>query len=240
LFALCDQDTIQSRDRPVCGETAFIFSWSRQVIKPIRIVLVDDHDTVRQGLRAILDPDLRFEVVAEAANGANALRVVAALRPDVVLLDLELPDVSGIDLCRQMLKVGPEAAVLILTACLDRDLVHIALQAGACGYLLKDAETLDLQDRILSVMSGNIALGPRATAALADDVHPSDLRTDMPSLREIDILRLIAHGLRDIEIAERLHLDEQAVKGHVRQILLKLGARSRVQAVLVARERGAI
>ena len=207
-------------------------------MNPIRVVLVDDHRIVRQGLRSILDPDPRFEVVGEAANGAEALCVVAEQQPDIVLLDLQLPSMGGVELCHRIVQASPEIAVLILTAFIDRNLVNVVLQAGARGYLLKDAEKLRLQERLLSVVQGHTALDPRAADVLADCVRQRPAQA--LNLREMEILRMIAQGLTNREIGDQLHLSENTVKGYVKNILSKMGARNRIEAVFVARERSLI
>ena len=207
-------------------------------MKPIRVVLVDDHRIVRQGLRSILDPDPRFEVVGEAANGDEALCVVAEQQPDIVLLDLQLPSMGGVELCHRIVEASPEIAVLILTAFIDRNLVNVVLKAGARGYLLKDAENLRLQERLLSVVEGHTALDPRAADVLADYVRQRPLQA--LNLREMEILRLIAQGLTNREIGEQLYLSENTVKGYVKTILSKMGARNRIEAVFLARERSLI
>jgi DNA-binding NarL/FixJ family response regulator len=209
-------------------------------MKPISVVIVDDHRIVRQGLRSILDPDLRFEVVGEAVNGATALRIVAEQQPDVTLLDLKLPDMGGVELCQRLIQVCPETVVLILTAFIDRNLVNACLQAGARGYLLKDAENLRLREQLLSVVEGHAALDPRAVDVLTEYMCRQAPPPRMLNLREVEILRLIAHGLTNKEIGKQLHLSENTVKGYVKDILSKLSVHNRIEAVLLAKERGLI
>jgi two-component system response regulator DevR len=209
-------------------------------MKPVRVVIVDDHRIVRQGLRSILDPDPRFEVVGEAANGADALPIVAEQQPDVILLDLKLPDMGGVELCQRLIQAYPETAVLILTAFIDRNLVNACLQAGARGYLLKDAENLRLREQLLSAVEGHAALDPRAADVLTEYVRRQEQPSRMLSLREVEILRLIAHGLTNKEIGSQLHLSENTVKGYVKDILSKLSVHNRIEAVLLAKERGLI
>ncbi len=209
-------------------------------MKPVRVVIVDDHRIVRQGLRSILDPDPRFEVVGEAANGADALRLVTQLRPDVSLLDLKLPDMGGVELCQRIVQACPETAVLILSAFIDRNLVNASLQAGARGYLLKDAENLHLREQLLAVVEGHAALDPRAADVLTEYVRQQEQPPRMLTLREVEILRLIAHGLTNKEIGNQLHLSENTVKGYVKDILAKLNVHNRIEAVLLAKERGLI
>jgi len=209
-------------------------------MNPIRVVLVDNHHIVRQGLRSVLDPDPRFEVVGEAASGAEALRVVTEQQPDVVLLDLKLGDMSGTDLCRPIIQASPRTAVLVLTAFIDRNLVDACLRAGARGYLLKDAENLRLPEQILTAVEGHVALDPRAADVLTNYLHHYDPLPELLNGRELKILRLIAQGLTNKEVGGQLHLSENTVKGYVKEIMAKLGVRNRVEAVLQARERGLI
>jgi DNA-binding NarL/FixJ family response regulator len=206
-------------------------------VKPIRVMLVDDHAIVRQGLRSILEPDPRFQVVAEAGNGVTALELIKAVQPDVVLLDLQLPDVGGADLCRMIRGASPQVAVLILSAYADRDLVAACLRAGARGYLLKDAENLALRDQIVIVSRGHTALDPLAADLLADLVVQGGSAAELLSTREMDVLRLMALGLTNREIAGKLFISENTTKGHVKVILSKLGVRGRLEAVMVARQR---
>ena len=206
-------------------------------MKPIRVVLVDDHHIVRQGLRSILDPDPRFQVVGEAANGEDALPLVAEQRPDVVLLDLKLGDTSGVEVCQKIIEASPETAVLVLTAFIDRDLVHACLRAGASGYLVKDAENLRLREQLLTVTQGHTALDPRAADFLANHARGTGPPPELLTPREMEVLRLVARGLTNREIGEQLYLSENTVKGYVKEILAKLGVRNRVEAVVVAKER---
>jgi two-component system response regulator DevR len=209
-------------------------------MNPIEVMLVDDHRLVRQGLRSILEPDPRFVVVGEAASGTEALHVLAERHPDVVLLDLKLPDMSGVELCQRIIQINPDTVVLILTAFIDRNLVNACLQAGARGYLLKDAENLHLREHLLSAVEGHAALDPRAADVLTEYVRGHETPPAMLSLREVEILRLIAQGLTNKEIGGELHLSENTVKGYVKDILPRLGARNRIEAVLLAKERGLI
>jgi two-component system response regulator DevR len=209
-------------------------------MKPIRVLLVDDHHIVRQGLRSILDPDPAFEVVGEAGNGGDALQLVTQHLPDVVLLDLKLPDIGGVELCQRILQTSPQSAVLVLTGFIDRDMVNACLRAGARGYLLKDAEHLHLQEHILAVASGHAALDPRAASVLADYVLREDPPPESLSLRELEVLRLIAQGMTNREIGQQLYLSENTIKGYVKEILSKMGVHNRIEAVLLAKERGLI
>jgi two-component system response regulator DevR len=213
-------------------------------MKTIQVVLVENHWAVRQGLCSVLDPDPRFEVVGEAATEAEALRVARKQQPDVVLLDLKLSpggsETSGSTLCRQLLQTSPKPAVLVLTAFLDSHLIEDCLRAGARGYLLKDAEKPCVKEQILTVARGHTALDPRAADVLADYVRQGEPAPEVLRPRELGVLRLVAQGLTNREIGSRLGRSEHRVSGYTKKVLTKLGAGSRVEAVLVARERGLV
>jgi two-component system response regulator DevR len=205
---------------------------------PIRVLLVDDHRIVRQGLRSILDPEPAFEVVGEASDGSSGITLTIEKKPDIVLLDLKLPDLDGISVCQRILEICPQTAVLILTAYIDQNLVNTCLRAGARGYLLKDAENLNLKEQLSNVMQGYAALDPRAAGILTDIVRNHPQSSDVLSMRDLDILRLIAQGLTNREIAARLFLSENTIKGYIKDIMARLDVHNRVEAVLLAKERG--
>jgi DNA-binding NarL/FixJ family response regulator len=207
-------------------------------MNPISVLFVDDHQIVRKGLRSILDPDLRFSVVGEAATGAEALYGVRKYQPDIVILDLRLPDMTGVEACQRILKSFPETIVLILTAYFERDTVFACLRAGAKGYLIKDAEQLNLPEQLLSVYQGHTILDPRATDALTEYIQDSTQPTNPLSLREIEVIQLISQGLTNREVAIHLQLTENTIKGYVKEIFTRLGARNRIEAVALARKRG--
>jgi two-component system response regulator DevR len=207
-------------------------------LSPIRILLVDDHRIVRQGLRSILDPDPEFQVVGETGDGAVALQLVAELQPDIVLLDLKLPNMDGVVLCQRIMELYPQTAVLALTAYIDQSLVNACLRAGARGYLLKDAENLHLKEQLMAVMQGYVALDPRAAGMLTDFVRRQPAGGDILSLRDLEVLRLIAQGMTNREISTQLHLSENTVKGYVKEVMAKMGVHNRVEAVLLAKDRG--
>jgi len=206
-------------------------------MNPVRVVLVDDHKVVRQGLRSILDPDPRFEVVGEAGSGEEALRLFSEREPDAVILDLHLPDAAGAGLCRRILERHPKVAVLILTAFVDRQLVDACLRAGARGYLLKDAENLHLEEQILAAVRGQTPLDPRAAGYVTDFLRQHEPPSEHLTPREMEVLQLIAHDLTNREIGAQLYVSVNTVKQHVKRILAKLEARNRVEAVRKARER---
>lgn len=207
---------------------------------PVRVVLVDDHQIVRRELRSILDSDPRFQVVGEATNGTEALRVVAEQQPSVVLLDLKLPDMSGTEVCRRIVQAYPGAVVLILTAFIDQALLAACMRAGARGYLLKDAETLRLPERLLAVVGDRAELASRATNVPAGDTRGARRLAETLSQREGEILGLVAQGLNNKEIGRRLDLREDTVRECVQEILSKMGVHHRVEAVLLAKEQGLI
>lgn len=203
-----------------------------------KILIVDDHELVRRGLRSILDQDPRFNLIGEATTGQEAIELVDHIKPDLILLDLLLPDMNGIEVCEQITKSHPEIAIIILTAFIDRHRVDACLRAGARGYLLKDAENLDLPAQLITALKGHHVLDPRATDLLTDYVRRQPVGTQVLTPREISILRLISEGCTNKEIGDQLNLSENTVKGHVKEILGKTNAKTRVQAVLIAKNKG--
>ena len=199
----------------------------------IRILIVDDHSVVREGLRMFLvrDPDL--EVVGEALDGAEALQQARQLRPDVVVMDLLMPVMDGITATRAIRRELPETEVLALTSVLESASVVEAIRAGAIGYLLKDAQAAELRRAIKAAAAGQVQLSPQASAHLLGAIRTPELPEPLTP-REMDVLRLLAQGQSNKEIARALHLVEETVKSHVRHILAKLGVQSRTQAVLAA------
>jgi two-component system, NarL family, response regulator DevR len=206
----------------------------------IRVLLVDDHEMVRHGLRAMLAADADIEVVADAATGAHAVSLAHELRPDVVLLDARLPDIGGPEVCRRLQSDVPETIVVMLTTFAEDDLVRRCIRAGARGYLLKDVERLDLGRSIRAVMRGEAVIDSKvASTVLAAVRQAADADQEQPlNERQREVLRLIAEGLSNREIAERAHLSEHTVKGYVEEILERLDARNRVHAAILATKRG--
>ncbi len=205
----------------------------------IRVLIVDDHAVVRRGLRAFLDLQADVEVVGEAADGASAEEMTSKLRPDVVLMDLVMPNTDGIATIRRLREAGEKPAVLVLTSFLDDVHVFAALQAGAAGYLLKDVQPDDLVRAIRQVHQGESALHPKVAARLVQHTaQPAGFADFTP--RERDVLRLLAEGFANKEIARRLSLSEKTVKTHVSNILQKLGVADRTQAALLAVRRGLV
>lgn len=207
-------------------------------MKTYKILIVDDHELVRRGLRSILDQDSRFTLVGEAMTGSEAIELVEKVQPDLILLDLLLPDMNGIEVCKQIIKLHPDIAIIILTAYIDRDRVDACLRAGARGYLLKDAENLDLPGQLVTALKGHHIFDPRATDLLTEYVKHQPVGTQVLTNREISILRLVAEGYTNKEIGDELSLSENTVKGHIKDILGKTNAKTRIQAVLLAKQKG--
>jgi NarL family two-component system response regulator LiaR len=203
----------------------------------IRVLIVDDHAVVRQGLRMFLSLDPELEVIGEAENGADALRKAAALRPDVVLMDLLMPVMDGITAIGRMREELPDIEVIALTSVLEDASVVGAVRAGAMGYLLKDTQADELCRAIKAAAAGQVQLSPQAAARLMREVRAPDAREALTE-REIDVLRLIAGGRANKEIARELNIGEKTVKTHVSSILSKLGVQSRTQAALYAAQIG--
>jgi two-component system, NarL family, response regulator LiaR len=205
----------------------------------IRVLIVDDHAVVRQGLRIFLDTEGDFEVVGEAPNGEEAVRLAQALEPDIVLMDLLMPGMGGIEATRQIRSEVENVEVVALTSVLDDESVVAAVRAGAIGYLLKSAEAEDLRRSLRAAAAGQVQLDPAAAARLVSEVRaPASVETLTD--REGEVMRLLAIGLANKEIGRKLHISEDTVKTHVSRILAKLGARSRTQAVLQAMRMGLV
>lgn len=203
------------------------------------VLLVDDHAVVRQGLRMFLATDEGLHVVGEAENGQEALEKVAALHPDVVLMDLLMPVMDGVRATRQIKARFPEVEVIALTSVLEDQLVVEAMHAGATGYLLKDTHPEELVEAIHAAGRGEVRLHPEAARRLAQEVRTAEMREALTP-RETEILRLVGRGLSNKRIAQQLNLSELTVKTHVSNLLSKLGLSSRTQAALFAIREGLI
>jgi DNA-binding NarL/FixJ family response regulator len=211
----------------------------------VRVVLVDDEAMVRVGLRMVLTAEADIEVVGEAADGGSAVEVVEATGPDVVLMDVRMPDVDGIEGARLVLARCPGVKVVVLTTFDEDEYVEAALRAGVSGFLLKVAPPERLIDAVRTVAAGGGLLDPGVTRRVIESFAAAPpLRTrrsgtlDTLTERERDVLRLIGRGLSNSEIAAELYLGETTVKTHVSNVLAKLGLRDRVQAVVAAYETG--
>lgn len=206
----------------------------------IRVLLVDDHAIVREGLQMLLAEEADIEIVGEASNGKEALTLAADLRPDVVLMDLVMPEMDGIEAMQHLRKLSPASHILVLTSFTDDQRVHAAIRAGATGYLLKDVLKPELVRAIRDASQGKPTLHPEAQQRLMQQIveplEPSLL--EALTERERDVLRLIAQGKSNKEISATLHLTEGTVKGYVSAILSKLEVADRTQAALYAVKRG--
>jgi DNA-binding NarL/FixJ family response regulator len=212
----------------------------------IRVLIADDQELIRSGFRLILGSKDDLEVVGEAVNGREAVELVAATSPDVVLMDVRMPELDGIEATRAILATGSSARILILTTFDLDEYVVRAVRAGASGFLLKDAPAAQLVEAVRVVAAGEALLAPAVTRRLLDrfarvieDALPPP-QLDELTARELEILRLLAHGLSNAEIAERLVVGETTVKSHVSSILRKLRLRDRVQAVIAAYDAGLV
>ncbi len=212
--------------------------------EPIRVLLADDHPVVRRGLAALLGTLEEFEVVAEAEDGEAAVREAQLTRPNVVLMDIRMPGIDGVEATRRIRKAVPDTAVLVLTMYDEDATVFTAMQAGAQGYLLKGAEQDEIADAIKAVARGQAIFGPGiATRLLEHFAHPpAGAESDEPfpelTPRERDILGLLSQGRRTAEIASTLHLSPKTVSNNLTTIFAKLEVADRTAAVVRARERG--
>ena len=205
--------------------------------KALRILLVDDHDVVRAGLRSVFDNEEDLEVVGEAGTSVDAIRRVGLELPDIVVLDVRLPDGSGIDVCRDIKKRWPETGVLILTSYADQDALIEAYDAGASGYILKRVDSAGLVDAVRQVGQGEQVFGEALDAALASKVRSdgqAQEKIDRLSLQERNVLDLLAQGRSNKQIAEAMFLSDKTVKNYVSHILAKLEMASRTEAATYA------
>ncbi|MEU4422433.1 response regulator transcription factor [Actinoplanes sp. NPDC024001] len=214
---------------------------------PLRVLIVDDDDLMRAGLRAVLSSDDTIEVVGEASDGREVVTLAAGAAPDVVLMDVRMPHLDGIAATRALSEAVPAARVLILTTFEDDDYVFGALSAGASGFLLKRTRPEQLIEAIHTVAAGESLLSPSVTRTVIDRMAaaaPPDpalaRRLHALTARERDVLALVARGLSNVEIAAELFVEESTIKTHMKRILAKLDLRDRVQAVVVAYETGLV
>ncbi|BDP40941.1 DNA-binding response regulator [Deinococcus aetherius] len=203
----------------------------------VRVLLVDDHAVVRQGLRLFLGLDPSIEVVGEAANGEEALAQAGTLRPQVVVMDLMMPVMDGIQATRLLRRQHPDTEVIALTSTLEEHKVNGAIEAGAIGYMLKDASSDTLADAIHAAARGEVRLHPEAARRLVRDFRTPDMRETLTP-KETIVLQLIARGHSNRDIAQDQGVSEATVKTHVSRLLSKLGLESRTQAALYALRHG--
>jgi DNA-binding NarL/FixJ family response regulator len=212
----------------------------------IRILLADDQDLVREGLRMLLDAEPDFEVVGEATDGKQALELARRHDPDLLLMDVRMPECDGIEATRRLVESGARARVLVLTTFDLDEYVYRALRAGASGFMLKDATREQLTNAVRTVAAGEALLAPTITRRLIEDFcrgpEPGAVPDKAAALseRELEVLQLLARGLSNAEIASRLYLSDATVKSHVARILSKLELRDRIQTVVYAYESGLV
>ncbi len=207
---------------------------------PVTIVLIDDHAILRQGLRSLLEREHDLRVVGEASSPGEALAVVEQTRPTIVLLDMKLSptsDSEGLSLCARLTKQYPGLGVLVLSTFVDDALVVSAIQHGACGYVVKDVNTVELVRAIRLVAQNGSAFDSRSAAAMMRSIHAPQVRSPLTE-RELSVLRLVASGLSNRGIGAQLYLSETTVKFHVRNLMRKLDAASRAEAVYKATKAG--
>ena len=212
----------------------------------IKVLIADDQRLMREGLATLLALADDIEIVGQAGDGAQAIELSKQLKPDVILMDIRMPNVGGVEATRTIRSLLPETQVIILTTFDDDEYLLSSLRAGACGYLLKDMPSEQLAEAIRAAAQGQSPIDPKMAHKLVDLVAHSPLVSSHPTVagelseREIEVLRLIADGLSNKEIAEKLVIAEGTAKNHVSNILGKLGARDRAQAVARAKELGLV
>ena len=203
----------------------------------IRILLVDDHEMVREGLKSMLQSEPDLEVVAETGLGREVPALLDRTKPDIVLLDVRLPDMSGVEVCRQTTRTHPDAKVIMLTTFVDPDLVDECIDAGARGYLVKDVRGMSLKENVRAVSRGQAVLAPEVAGGILDRVRDRRSAEAGPpalSQSQLAILGLMTRGFSNREIATEIHLSENTIKTHVQEIFRKLGVHNRVEAVMTA------
>ncbi|MFN8019734.1 MAG: response regulator transcription factor [Acidimicrobiales bacterium] len=211
----------------------------------IRLMLADDHRMLREGLRRSLT-DEGFDVVGEASDGDEAVRLADSLLPDVILMDVTMPDVDGVEATRRIHQRHPEIRVVMLTMHADQSVISEALRAGASGYLVKDCSTDEIAEAVRMAANDESTLSPELATAMLDEVRrldpgaPEDDSDRVVTKREVEVLQLIADGCSTPEVAERLYISQKTVKNHLASIYHKLDARDRTQAVLQAVRMGIV
>ncbi len=208
---------------------------------PIRVLVVDDHPVVRRGIKSLLAEEEGIDVVGEAVNGREAVEQVETLNPDVILMDLVMPEMSGIEAIQRITAAHPQARILVMTSFAADDKVFPSIKAGALGYLLKDSDPEDLGRVIRQVYRGELSIHPTIARKVIQELnHPAQepLTPDPLTERELEILKLMAQGVENKDIAQQLFLQDATVRTHVSNILSKLQLANRVQATLYALKTG--
>ncbi len=208
-----------------------------------RLLIIDDHEMVREGLKTMLVTEPDFDIVGGAANAQQALEMIEQVRPDVVLLDVRLPDASGVEVCRTITERFPEIGVIMLTTFTDEHVIAQCIQAGARGFIIKDVERFDLKRSIRAVARGEAAIDSKSAVAVLAQLRrtpPTNMEATPEALsaQQLVILRLVAQGQSSREIGVQLYLSENTVKGYVQEILHRLGVKNRTEAVMVAVKHG--
>ena len=216
------------------------YAQSEMSLSTISIVVVEDHALVREGTRQILAGESDFDVIGEASRGDEAVQVVLATRPDVVLMDMRMPGINGIEAIRQILLEAPETKVVIVSAHEDEDYVREALATGAVGYILKTAPARELVEGVRAVAHGSLVLSPSLSRRLTQSRSDPTRATDRLSARELAVLRQIAQGRANKEIAQELGISQRTVEGHLHNIFEKLRVSSRTEAVIYAANHGIV
>jgi DNA-binding NarL/FixJ family response regulator len=210
----------------------------------LRLIIVDDHKMLREGLRRSLE-ELGLAVIAEAADGEEGVRLAAAMRPDVMLMDVSMAEMDGVEATRQIVERNPNAKVVMLTMHADRDIVDRALKAGAVGYLTKDCSVEEVAEAVKMAANGETAMSPALAAGFLEEARRLDSGTERDedriiTKREEEVLQLIADGCSTPEVASKLYISQKTVKNHLASIYEKLNARDRTQAVITAVRMGII
>jgi DNA-binding NarL/FixJ family response regulator len=209
----------------------------------IRLMLADDHRMLREGLSRSMS-EHGFDVVGEARDGVEAVNMAYSLNPDVILMDVSMPEMDGVEACRQVRAAVPGTKVVMLTMHADQEVLANAIRAGACGYLVKDCSTEEIAGAVRMASAGDTALSPQLAASMLDEVRKLDMtpsREDrVVTKREEEVLQLIADGCSTSEVADQMYISQKTVKNHLASIYQKLDARDRTQAVLQAVRMGIV
>lgn len=209
--------------------------------KPIKVLLVDDHEMVRIGLSAVLSTEEDLEIVGEASNGEDGIRLAQAYKPDVIMMDLVMDGMDGVETTRRIMELMPDSKVIVLTSYVDDDKLYPVIEAGAFSYLLKTSRAAEIAEAIRAAARGQSVLEPQVTAKMMNrlrETKQQDNAHEELTEREMEVLRLIAEGKSNQEIADTLFIGVKTVKFHVTNLLAKLGVEDRTQAAIYALKNG--